>query len=85
MEMAAAIGAAAAWGAGHAAPSKAHCRSVANASRGVASGDPDEHSVLQDTLPQRDPSARLSLHVEVAQDPSFRTSSRQPGPDIRRL
>src|SRR6266850_6496967 len=73
MEMAAAIGAAAAWGASHAAPSKAHWQERRERfPEGVASGDPDEHSVLLWTrCPQRDPSARLSLRVEVAQDPSF--------------
>ena len=73
MEMAAAIGAAAAWGASHAAPSKAPWQERRERfPEGVASGDPDEHSVLLWTrCPQRDPSARLSLRVEVAQDPSF--------------
>jgi alkaline phosphatase D len=73
LEIAAAIGATAAWGAARAKPSNSTWQERRERfPEGVASGDPDSHSVLLWTrCPQSAPRTRLELRVEVAQDPAL--------------
>src|SRR4029077_1246674 len=73
LEIAAAIGATAAWGAARAKPSNSTWQERRERfPEGVASGDPDSHSVLLWTrCPQSAARTRLELRVEVAQDPAF--------------
>ena len=73
VQMAAAIGAAAAWGTSAPKPSRLTWQERRERfPEGVASGDPDEHSVLLWTrCPQREPGALRTLRVEVAEDPGF--------------
>jgi alkaline phosphatase D len=73
VEMAVAIGATAVWGISGGKNSRSwwHERRE-RFPEGVASGDPDEHSVLLWTrCPQNDGSATARLRVEVAEDPQF--------------
>ncbi len=73
LEIAAAIGATAAWGAARAKPSNSTWQERRERfPEGVASGDPDSHSVLLWTrCPQSAARTRLELRVEVAQDSAF--------------
>ena len=73
MEMAAAIGAAAAWGRPSGAPSRTHWRERRDLfPQGVASGDPDSRSVLLWTrCPQAAAHSTVNLNVEVAEDELF--------------
>ena len=73
-KMAVAIGATAAWGDLWGAPSRIAWRERRDLfPEGVASGDPDSGSVLLWTrYPQADPKSAPSLHLEVAEDQSFK-------------
>jgi alkaline phosphatase D len=72
LEMAAVIGASAAWGNPFAAPSRMLWRERSDLyPEGVASGDPDSHSVLLWTRRAPTPPRPARLTVEVAEDESF--------------
>ena len=73
MELAAALSATAAWGARAGMPSASTWREQRDHfPEGVASADPDQHSVLLWTrCPQPAGAARVRLRVEVAQDEAF--------------
>jgi alkaline phosphatase D len=73
MEMAVALGAAAAWGQSHATGSNVSWRERRDFyPEGVASGDPETDSVLLWTRrPPRSSSVADKLHVEIAEDESF--------------
>ena len=73
-KLAVAIGATAAWGDLFGAPSRVTWRERRDLfPEGVASGDPDSSSVLLWTrCPQGEKNAAFELHVEVAEDQSFK-------------
>ncbi len=74
LEMAVAVGATAVWGTGFGVPSQSGWRERREYfPEGVASGDPDSHSVLLWTRrPVMATVAADELHVEVAEDEAFR-------------
>jgi alkaline phosphatase D len=72
LELACAIGATAAWGGAFARSSLPWREWRDVYPEGVASGDPDSHSVLLWTRrPPHQDSAATALHVEIAEDESF--------------
>src|SRR5262245_1803723 len=72
VQYAAAMGAACAWG-GPARASRTGWREARELyPEGVASGDPDPHSVILWTRRPFDGASRQLLNVEVAEDPQFR-------------
>jgi alkaline phosphatase D len=72
MELAAAIGATAAWSIGRTTSPYSPWRERRERfPEGVASGDPDDHSVLLWTRYPQGSGANANLSVEVAEDPSF--------------
>lgn len=73
LKLAAALGATLAWGSATARPSASGWRERREVfPQGVASGDPDHHSVLLWTRrPYADGRRHAALRVEVAQDPAF--------------
>lgn len=73
LKLAAAVGATLAWGSATARPSASGWRERREVfPQGVASGDPDHHSVLLWTRrPYADGRRHAALRVEVAQDPAF--------------
>ena len=73
LQLAAALGATLAWGCATVRPSSSGWRERRDLfPQGVASGDPDEHSVLLWTRrPYADGRERATLLVEVAEDPAF--------------
>ena len=73
LKLAAAMGATLAWGCAHVRPSSSGWRERRDLfPQGVASGDPDHHSVLLWTRrPYADGRERATLRVEVAEDPAF--------------
>jgi alkaline phosphatase D len=73
LELACALGATAAWGNAFASPRRPWRERRDLYPEGVASGDPDSHSVLLWTRrPPHDGSSATMLHVEIASDESFR-------------
>src|SRR6202451_2076983 len=80
MAGAAALGACAGWNRGWAAPSQVHFQERRDLyPEGVASGDPDEHSVLLWTRrPYTKGRSRATLTVEVAEDEGFQRVVAEP-------